>query len=137
MSIQTGLLLPAIVQALMVAALAYTMGISRFISARSGKVDMRDVARSGKWPGKLGVLNDSYNNQFQMPQIFYAVCVILTMLGAVTQSNVIIAWIFVALRFMHMIWHNTKNVIIVRFFLFVASGTALTVLLIKALLVLL
>lgn len=134
MDIQTGLLLPAIVQALMVAALAYTMGTSRFLGARSGKVDMREVVKTGKWPGKLGVLNDSYNNQFQMPQIFYFVCIVLTLLGQVTYINITIAWVFVGLRFVHMIWHNTKNIIIIRFFLFVASGTALTVLLIKALL---
>lgn len=118
----------------MVAALAYTMGTSRFLGARSGKVDMREVVKTGKWPGQLGVLNDSYNNQFQMPQIFYFVCIVLTLLGQVTDINVAIAWVFVGLRFIHMIWHNTKNIIIIRFFLFVTSGTALTVLLIKALL---
>lgn len=137
MDIQTGLLLPAIVQALMVLALSYTMGISRFVSARSGKVDMREVVKTGKWPGKLGVLSDSFNNQFQMPQIFYVVCIILTLLGEVAQTNIIIAWLFVALRFVHMIWHNTKNIVIIRFILFVLSGTALTVLVIKALLAML
>lgn len=127
------LLLPMLVQTLMVCALAFSMGGSRFVSAQSGKVDMREVAKSGRWPGKLGVLSDSYDNQFQMPQLFYIACIALTLLGTVSPMAIKLAWAFVTLRFIHMIWHNTKNIILIRFLIFVASGVVVTWMLILAL----
>jgi len=134
MPFETGLLLPALMQMLSVMALAYAMGGARFVGARSGRVDMREVVKSGRWPDKLGVLSDSYNNQFQVPQLFYAVCIILTLVGEVTPVTVGLAWAFVGLRIAHMLWHNTKNIILIRFALFVASGTVLTILVVIALL---
>ena len=130
--LDTSLMLPMLAQALMICALAFTMGGSRFVSARSGKVDLREVRKTGKWPGKLGVLSDSYDNQFQMPQLFYVACIALTLLGAVTPLSLKLAWAFVGLRLIHMVWHNTKNVIIVRFLIFVASGVVLTWMIILA-----
>lgn len=131
--LDTSLMLPMLVQALMICALAFTMGGSRFISARTRKVDLREVRKTGKWPGKLGILSDSYDNQFQMPQLFYVACIALTLLGSVTPLAIKLAWAFVAFRFAHMIWHNTKNIIIVRFLIFVASGVVVTWMLILAL----
>ena len=129
----TSLMLPMLVQTLMICALAFLMGGSRFISVRTGKVDLREVRKTGKWPGKLGILSDSYDNQFQMPQLFYVACIALTLLGAVTPLAIKLAWVFVVSRFAHMVWHNTKNIIIVRFLIFVASGVVVTWMLVLAL----
>jgi len=137
MDIQTGLLLPALVQALTVMLLAYFMGGSRFVGLRTGKVDVKDLRETGRWPGRLGILSDSYNNQFQVPQLFYFTCILLTIIGEVNAVNIGLAWVFVATRLIHMIWHNTRNVIVIRFIVFVISGTLLSVLMIRALLALL
>jgi len=131
--LDTSLMLPMLVQTLIICALAFLMGGSRFIGAQRGKIDMRNVAKTGKWPGKHGVLSDSYNNQFQMPQLFYVACIALTLLGAVTPLATKLAWAFILLRFAHMIWHNTKNIVVVRFFIFVGSGVVVTWMLILAL----
>lgn len=130
--LDTSLMLPIVVQTLMICALAFYMGGSRFVSARSGKVDMRQVAKERRWPGKLGTLSDSYDNQFQMPQLFYVACIALTLLGVVTPLALKLAWAFVVLRFIHMVWHNTKNIIVVRFLIFVASGIVVTWMLVLA-----
>lgn len=129
----TALLLPAIVQAIMVMGLGYVMGGSRFFGARLRKVDMREVRKTGRWPGRLGVLSDSFNNQFQVPQLFYLACIVLTLIGEVTPLTIALAWAFVVSRLLHTLWHNSKNIIIVRFSLFVLSGTILTATLIVAL----
>lgn len=137
MDIETGLLLPAVVQAVTVMVFAYIMGGSRFISLKTGKVNVAELRKTGKWPGRLGVMSDSYDNQFQVPQLFYFICIVLTLLGEVNALNVGLAWAFVATRLFHMIWHNTKNVIIVRFLVFVLSGTILSVMILRSLFVLL
>jgi len=131
--LDTSLMLPMLVQTLIICALTFLMGGSRFISVQTGKVDLREVRKTGKWPGKLGILSDSFNNQFQIPQLFYVACIALTLLGGVSPLALKLAWVFVALRFVHMIWHNTKNIIIVRFLIFGSSGIVVTWMLILAL----
>ena len=128
----TSLMLPMLTQTLIICALAFLMGGSRFVAAQTRKVDMRDIAKTGRWPGKYGIMSDSYDNQFQMPQLFYVACIALTLLGAVTPLALKLAWAFVVIRFLHMIWHNTKNIIVIRFFIFVVSGIVVTWMLILA-----
>ncbi|MEP3892004.1 MAG: MAPEG family protein [Hellea sp.] len=132
MTFDTSLMLPMLVQALTVCALTFFLGGSRFLAAQSGKVDMREVAKTHRWPGKHGIRSDNYNNQFQMPVLFYVACIALTLLGAVTPLALKLAWAFVILRFAHMIWHNTKNIIVIRFFIFAAAGIVVTWMLILA-----
>jgi len=132
-NLEMSLMLPMVAQALSVCVLTFVLGGSRFVAAQTGKVDLREVRKAGRWPGKHGILSDSYDNQFQMPQLFYVACIALTLLGAVTPVAVKLAWAFVVLRFIHMIWHNTKNVIIVRFLIFAASGVVVTWMLVIAL----
>ena len=67
-----------------------------------------------------------------MPQLFYVACIALTLLGGVTTLALKLAWAFVVIRLIHMIWHNTKNIIVIRFFIFVASGIVVTWMLILA-----
>lgn len=132
-NLDTSLMLPMLVQALTACILSFIMGGSRFIAAQSGKVDIREVAKNHRWPGKHGILSDNYNNQFQMPVLFYVACVALTLLGAVTPLAVKLAWAFVVLRLAHMIWHNTKNIIIIRFLIFGSAGIVVTWMLLLAL----
>lgn len=133
MTLATSLMLPMRAQALIICALTFIIGGSRFVAAKSGKVDLREVAKTRRWPGQHGILSDSYDNQFQMPQLFYVACIALTLLGAVTPMAIKLAWAFVILRFAHLIWHNTKNVIIIRFLIFASAGIVVTWMLVLAL----
>jgi hypothetical protein len=50
-------------------------------------------------------------NQFELPVIFYALCVLLIALGRVTWIDIAAAWVFVAGRIMHMMVQTlTDNV---------------------------
>lgn len=78
-----------------------------------------------------GVLDDrinwkahNYAHLMEQPTLFYAVSVIIALLGAAA-GDVAAAWIYVALRILHSIWQATVNVVAVRFMLFLASSLAL------------
>ncbi|MDB2437567.1 MAPEG family protein [Hellea sp.] len=131
--LNTSLMLPMLVQTLIICAWTFVLGGTRFVAAKSREVDLREVAKTRRWPGKHGIRSDSYDNQFQMPQLFYVACIALTLLGAVTPLAIKLAWAFVILRIVHMIWHNTKNVIIIRFLIFASAGIVVTWMLILAL----
>jgi hypothetical protein len=64
---------------------------------------------------------DNYNHLMEIPTIFYAVALVLAVLGDTSSASVGLAWAFVGLRVVHSLWQAVSNVIQVRFALFVLS----------------
>ena len=64
---------------------------------------------------------DNYNHLMEIPTIFYAVALVLALLGDSSTISVGLAWAFVILRVVHSLWQALFNVIQVRFALFVLS----------------
>jgi|SRR5580704_1465062 hypothetical protein len=109
MSIQA-VLLPLFVEVALTLALLFWMGRLRSDALRSGKVEARDIAlREPNWPpGALQVAN-SFQNQFELPVLFY----VLTILAWITRHAdwlfVVMAWIFVLSRLAQAYIHCTSN----------------------------
>jgi hypothetical protein len=70
----------------------------------------------------------NYNHLMEQPTIFYAVTLILAVIGHGTGFNATLAWVYVGLRIVHSIWQATVNTIPVRFGLFTLSTIALGIL---------
>jgi hypothetical protein len=69
---------------------------------------------------------DNYKNLFELPTLFYVLCVIL-MLTTKAISPVLLglAWLYVALRFWHSFVHVGYNKVMTRFKIFLASAIVL------------
>ena len=69
----------------------------------------------------------AYNlaNLFELPVMFYAICLYLYTTGSVDQTYVVAAWVFFVLRVLHSIVHCTINRVMLRFKLYVLSALAL------------
>jgi hypothetical protein len=69
----------------------------------------------------------AYNltNLFELPVIFYALCLTLYVTGNVDQVYVVAAWAFFVLRVLHSIVHCTVNRVYLRFFLYMGGALAL------------
>ena len=78
---------------------------------------------------------DNYNHLLEQPVLFYAVVLALCFVGQWGDVNVILAWIYVALRIVHSLVQATANVILLRFAIFIASTIVLLILAIRAALV--
>lgn len=74
----------------------------------------------------------NYNHLHEAPTLFYAVCLMLAIIGQGDGVNATIAWVYVALRVVHSIWQATVNRVMVRFALFVLSMLALIALVLHA-----
>ena len=76
----------------------------------------------------------AYNlaNLFELPVVFYALCLYLFVTGNVDQTYVVAAWGFFLLRVLHSIVHCTFNRVIVRFWLYALSALALWFMLARA-----
>lgn len=74
----------------------------------------------------------NYNHLHEAPTLFYAVCLVLAVIGQGSGINATIAWIYVGLRVAHSIWQATVNRVMVRFTLFTLSTLALIALILHA-----
>ena len=70
----------------------------------------------------------NFNNQFEIPTLFYVICVLYISLGIESFIAVIFAWLFVSFRFIHSYIHITYNNILHRMLTFWAAFICVMVL---------
>jgi hypothetical protein len=76
---------------------------------------------------------DNYNHLMEQPTIFYAVCVVLQLLGQGDQPiNIGLAWGYVVLRVAHSLVQSTVNHVATRFTVFAVSTLCLIALTVHA-----
>jgi hypothetical protein len=74
----------------------------------------------------------NYNHLHEAPTVFYAVALVLAVIGQGDGLNATIAWVYVGLRVLHSLWQATVNKVAVRFLLFALSSLALIILIVHA-----
>jgi len=106
--------------------------------AKTG-TDIKTAKPGGRGQDLEGVLPDvvnwkahNYTHLMETPTLFYATVVIIALLGG-SATDVLVAWIYVALRILHSLWQSLVNTIPVRLTLFALSVVALAWLAVSAL----
>ena len=97
--------------------------------------------RGGRGSDLDGVLPDilqwkahNYNHLMEQPTIFYALIFIFALAGY-SDTDVTLAWVYVALRIVHSFWQALVNTIPVRLGLFIISSGVLFTLSMRALMI--
>lgn len=80
---------------------------------------------------------DNYNHLMEQPTVFYAIALVLAMLGAGGGINAALAWTYVLLRVVHSLVQAGVNKIELRFTIFFLSSLALIALTFNAVMILL
>jgi hypothetical protein len=83
-------------------------------------------------PDSVSWKADNYNHLHEAPTLFYAVAIVLAVIGQGGGTNAMIAWAYVALRIAHSIVQATINRVALRFALFALSSIALMILIFHA-----
>ena len=65
--------------------------------------------------------SDNFRNLFEVPVLFYVLCVAVTATGTATPALVTAGWAYVALRALHSLIHVTYNRVVHRFAAYAAS----------------
>ena len=86
----------------------------------------------GVLPAHIQWKAHNYNHLHEQPTIFYAVALVLAMVGQGDGMNALLAWIYVGLRVMHSLVQATANKVMIRFMLFLLSGIVLIALILHA-----
>ena len=76
---------------------------------------------------------NNLKNLFELPVLFYGLCLFLYVTNSVDTGYVIAAWVFFAFRVMHSFVQCTSNIVMLRFYLYLAAALALWFMLGRAL----
>jgi hypothetical protein len=120
------ILAPVFIQVALTIGLLILMGRSRFAAIRRGEVRPDQVALGqAAWPAKPTQFANCYNNQFQLPVLFYVAVVVAMVTAGAGFLFVIAAWVFALSRLWHAYVHTTSNALISRFRAFMVGLFAL------------
>lgn len=104
------------------------LGRLRVPAIMRGEIAIKDIALDrSAWPDQARKVSNALDNQFQLPIIFYLTGMMMMLLG-MGWLEILLAWIFVISRVVHVTIHVTTNNVIHRFFAY-ATGYAVLVLL--------
>ena len=115
-------LLPVFVLVALTLGLLVWQARARIAVLRSGQVKISQIALGeGAWPVQAAQINRAYQNQLELPVLFY----VLVALTLVTRQEnalfVAMEWLFVASRLAHACVHVTSNHVVRRFQVFTAG----------------
>jgi len=135
---QAQMLAPAAVLVLWTLIVLAWVAATRFSAMARAGFDIRTAPPGGRGSNLDGVLPDivqwkshNYTHLVEQPTIFYATVVILAVMGA-GAIDVLLAWVYVAIRIVHSLWQATVNRIPVRFTLFSIATACLLALAVRA-----
>lgn len=96
--------------------LLLVLGLIRVPMVMSGKVRMGDIALSREpWPEHEKRVSNAFDNQFQLPVLFYVACGLSLAFGSIW-IEVVLAWLFVLTRVVHAGVFAWRNHVPARFF---------------------
>jgi hypothetical protein len=121
------ILYPVFGMFLLVTIVFLRMRSARFAAVRKGDISVKyyRAFSEGEEPDAVRVITRNFLNLFEVPVLFYVVCLMTYVTRHVTWGMVMLAWLYVALRWAHSYVHLTFNDVITRFSLYAASFAAL------------
>lgn len=84
-------------------------------------------------PDEINFSANNLKNLFELPVLYYGLCLYLYVSGNVDIAYVAAAWSFFMFRMLHSIVHCTTNIVMVRFYLYAAAAASLWFMLGRAL----
>ena len=111
---------------------------TRLPAMSAAKVDPEELAQQptkgldNLLPAKVQWKAHNYNHLHEAPTVFYAVALVLAIIGQGDGLNAQLAWVYVVLRIAHSLVQALWNRILVRFALFAISSFVLMALTLHA-----
>ncbi len=99
----------------------------RISSVMKGETKIANIVNnSSNWPPHVKKWSNNFDNQFDVPTVWYALTALIVVTAKVDVAFVILSWLFVATRLAHSYIHTGSNYIRYRMFAFLAGFAALT-----------
>ena len=120
---------PVLAQLLIPILVLLLNGKRKSADVKSGQFDREQAAMDNEaWSKPVVLTSKNLANQFQLPVIFYVLCLILASIDAVAMVTLTVAWVFVATRYAHAYVHVSTNYVPARLRAFLLGALTLFVL---------
>ncbi|MCO4318625.1 MAPEG family protein [Phyllobacterium sp. 21LDTY02-6] len=106
---QTAIFWPMIALTALIYAVYGLLLVRRAIAVRAGQAKPSDFRIPLADPQASATTIRNLVNLFELPVLFYVVCLALYMTRGADMAAVIVAWLFVGTRFAHTLVHTTTN----------------------------
>jgi hypothetical protein len=106
---QTALFWPLIAQVALVYLVYALLGLRRRNALRSGRATPDQFRENRNEPQESIFASNSLRNQFELPVLFYVVVLCIYVTRGNTILTLVLAWLFVLLRYLHALVHVTSN----------------------------
>lgn len=123
------LILAIVAQVVLTLGILIWLSLERVPRVARGEIAVKDIAvERDAYPLKARLLSNSFDNQFQLPVLLYVAVLLALWAGGAGWIEVILAWVFVALRYLHAGIHVTTNRVYRRFGVYSAGLVVLALL---------
>jgi len=133
-----GILKPVVALAIWTMAMWVWMYATRIPAMRAAKTDLDRLANDPDYtvdkavPAHVQWKAKNYNHLHEAPTVFYAIAIVLAIIGQGDGVNMWLGWAYVALRVIHSLVQAIINLIMLRFAIFVCSSVVLIALILHA-----
>jgi hypothetical protein len=136
--VNTGLALPMVGMFFLTLVVWIYLFVQRLGYAMSHNIDAQEMKTPAQVqaviPPEHSSASHNFKNLLEMPVVFYAVSLYLTVFGQVDSLHVTCAWVFLGLRALHSLIHCSYNQVMHRFIVYLLSSVAVWVMVVRALL---
>jgi len=136
--VSTELALPMLAVMILTLVVWIVMFVQRLGYATANKIDAQEMKTPAMiqalLPDDVSRASHNLKNLFEMPILFYAICLALTVFGQVDSVHVYCAWAFVLFRVLHSAIACSYNAVMHRFITYLIASLALWVMVVRALL---
>lgn len=106
---QTTIFWPVLAQVLLVYIVYVVMGRRRFVAVKSGEAKVGQFKTRSTEPASSVTVAANLCNQFELPVLFYVLCLTLHVTNGVNYLTLLLMWIFVLTRYFHAWVHLSSN----------------------------
>ena len=114
------------------------MFIQRMGYITANGIDAEDLKSpdqvASRIPAEVSSASHNFKNLFEVPVLFYVVCLYLMVVGQVDAMHTACAWVFLGFRVVHTLIHCSYNKVLHRFVVYILASLALWVMVVRALL---
>jgi len=126
------ILYPLLAHILLVVSLYFLLIIRKSKAIKAKTVDFKKTALNNKaWPEDVVQVSNNLDNQFESPLVFYGLCIITVLVGAVNSFAIGLSVAYVVFRYIHAYVHVGTNYVPHRLRAFALSLFTLLLLLIQ------
>ena len=111
---QTAIFWPMLAHVLLIYIVYAVLGRRRHFAVKSGEAKASQYKARSTEPASSVAVASNLNNQFELPVLFYVLCLALHLTNGVNYLTLALMWIFVLTRYFHAWIHLTGNNLLLR-----------------------